>query len=101
MAREEWFPTEHSCEHIADGPHINGAGIFLEGEYDLQGTVPSSGDIFGHEGVVWCVVCVLAPGPNEGAAVIVVGRGPGQASKTKVAELRDGKTRRRAGDDAP
>ncbi len=48
------------------------------------------------------MVCVPAPGPNEGAAVIDVGRGPGRASKIKVAELRDGKMRkRRAGDDAP
>ncbi len=49
---EEGFPTEYPCEHIADRPHINGAGIFLEGEHDLWGMVPSSGDIFGYEGVV-------------------------------------------------
>ncbi len=58
-AGEEGFPTEHPCEHIADGPNINGAGIFLEGEHDLQGTVPSRGDIFGHKGVV-CGVCTGA-----------------------------------------
>ncbi len=81
MAWEEGLSTEHLCEHIADGPHINGTGIFLEGEYDLWGMVPSSGDIFGHEGVVWCVVCVLAPGPSEGAAVIDIGRGLGRASE--------------------
>ncbi len=68
MAREEEFPTEHPCKHTADRPHINGVGVFLEGEHDLWGTVPSSGDIFGHEGVV----CVPAPGPNEGAAVVSV-----------------------------
>ncbi len=52
-AWEEGLSTEHLCEHIADGPHINGTGIFLEGEYDLQGMVPLSGNIFGHEGVCY------------------------------------------------
>ncbi len=51
---------------------------------------------------VWCVVCVPVPGPNEGAAVVDIGQGTGRASGTKVAELWDGKTRRRrAEDDTP
>ncbi len=73
-------------------------GIFLEGEHDLRGTVPSSGDIFG----VGVVVCVYRHQvPMKVLLSLDVGQGPGQVSETKVAELWDGKTRRRAGDDAP
>jgi hypothetical protein len=65
---EERLAAQHLGEDAADTPDIDGLGVFLEGQHDFGGTVPSCGHIFGHE------------------ARIVIGRGS-RSSETKIADL--------------
>ena len=68
FAREQGLAAQHLSKDTADAPDINRLCILLEGEHDLGSTVPSSGNVFGHETRV--VIC----------------RG-GRASKTEIADF--------------
>lgn len=69
---EEGFPAEHLCKHATDAPHVDCTGVFFECQHHFGRTVPSCGDVFGHE-------CTAVIGD--------VRWGTGGASETKVAEL--------------
>lgn len=49
LSWEKRFSAKHLGQDTAHGPHINGLGVFLEGQHDLWGSVPSRGNVFGHE----------------------------------------------------
>lgn len=68
LSREQWLPVEHFSQDTSHAPNVNGLGILLEREHDFRSTVPSSGDVFGHE------------------AGIVLGRS-GRTCESKVADF--------------
>lgn len=39
--REQRFSAEHLCQDTSNAPHVDRAGIFLEGEHDFGSTIPS------------------------------------------------------------
>lgn len=47
--REQWPTGEHLSEDASDCPYIDRFGVLLEGKHNLRSTVPSRGDVFGHE----------------------------------------------------
>ena len=48
-AREEWLAREHLGQDAPNRPDVDSFCVLLEGKHDLWRTVPSGGDIFGHE----------------------------------------------------
>lgn len=46
---EEGFTRKHLSEDAAYGPDVNGLCVLFEGKHDLGCSVPTGGDVFGHE----------------------------------------------------
>ena len=68
LSWEEWLSTQHLRQNTSHGPDINGLSVLLESQHDLRRTVPSRGNILGHE------------------TAVVFLRG-GRASKSEIANL--------------
>lgn len=65
FAGEKRLAAQHLRENTTNTPYVDGFGVLLEGQHDLWSTIPSRGDIFGHE------------------TRIVIG-GSGRSSETKI-----------------
>lgn len=49
LAREKRLSAEHFSQDASNRPHVDGLGVLLEGQHDFWRSVPTSGDVFGHE----------------------------------------------------
>jgi len=49
LAGEKWLATQHLRQDTTNTPNINGLGVLLESQHNLGSTVPTSGNVFGHE----------------------------------------------------
>lgn len=70
ITREQRGPHNHFCEDAADGPNINGCGIFSGTKQDFGGPVPQGDDL----------VCIVSNGNTESPC------------ETKVGELEHART---------
>lgn len=48
-AREQGLAGEHLGKDASDRPDVDGLCVLLEGKHDFRRTIPSGGDVFGHE----------------------------------------------------